>query len=220
MSAGRNINTLSQNWGTPHKYVKAVKEVFCGHIDLDPCSNEYSIVKAKVEYRLPKHDGLKESWDYQTIYVNPPYGIDKVRGTTIKSWLARCAEAYEEYSSEVLALVPIAANTEHWKKYVFTKARAICFLYDTRLRFLENGKESGKGAPMACAMIYWGDNYDRFYEVFIEHGAVVDISNLIGEKIGKERHILKLFAESKVSDHGHQRSNGVMHIAHDKVKQQ
>ena len=220
MSAGRNINTLSQNWGTPHKYVKAVKEVFCGHIDLDPCSNEYSIVKAKVEYRLPKHDGLKESWDYQTIYVNPPYGIDKVRGTTIKSWLARCAEAYAEYSSEVLALVPIAANTEHWKKYVFTKARAICFLYDTRLRFLENGKESGKGAPMACAMIYWGDNYDRFYEVFIEHGAVVDISNLIGEKIGKERHILKLFAESKVSDHGHQRSDGVMHIAHGKVKQQ
>ncbi len=219
MSAGRNINTLSQNWGTPHKYVKAVKEVFCGHIDLDPCSNEYSIVKAKVEYRLPKYDGLKESWDYQTIYVNPPYGIDKVRGTTIKSWLARCAEAYEEYSSEVLALVPIAANTDHWKKYVFTKARAICFLYDTRLRFLENGKESGKGAPMACAMIYWGDNYDKFYEVFIEHGAVVDISNLVGEKIGKERHILKLFTENKVGGHAHQRREAVMHVAQSKVKQ-
>lgn len=219
MSAGRNINTLSQNWGTPHKYVKAVKEVFCGHIDLDPCSNEYSIVKAKVEYRLPKYDGLKESWDYQTIYVNPPYGIDKVRGTTIKSWLARCAEAYEEYSSEVLALVPIAANTDHWKKYVFTKARAICFLYDTRLRFLENGKESGEGAPMACAMIYWGDNYDKFYEVFIEHGAVVDISNLVGEKIGKERHILKLFTENKVGGHAHQRREAVMHVAQSKVKQ-
>lgn len=220
MSAGRNINTLSQNWGTPHKYVKAVKEVFGGHIDLDPCSNEYSIVKAKVEYRLPKHDGLKENWNYPTIYVNPPYGIDKVRGTTIKSWLAKCAAAYEEFSSEVLALVPIAANTEHWKKYVFTKAKAICFLYDTRLRFLENGKESGKGAPMACAMVYWGDNYDRFYEVFIGHGAVVDISNLIGEKIGKERHILKLFADNKVSDHAHLRRDVVIHVAHGKVKQQ
>lgn len=218
MSAGRNINTLSQNWGTPHKYVKAVKEVFGGHIGLDPCSNEYSIVKAKVEYCLPKQDGLKENWNYKTIYVNPPYGIDKVRGTTIKSWLAKCAKAYEEYGSEVLALVPIAANTEHWKKYVFTKARAICFLYDTRLRFLENGKEGGKGAPMACAMIYWGDNYDRFYEVFIEHGAVVDISNLIGEKIGKERHILKLFAESRVSAHTHQHRDVVMHVAHGKVK--
>ncbi len=201
MSAGRNINTLSQSWGTPHKYVNAVKEVFGGYIDLDPCSNEYSIVNAKVEYILPKHDGLKESWDYPTIYVNPPYGIDKERGTTIKNWLAKCADAYEEYNSEVLALVPIAANTAHWKKYIFTKARAICFLYDTRLRFLENGKDSGKGAPMACAMIYWGDNYDKFYEVFIEHGAVVDISNLFGEQIGKDRQTIKLFTEKKKTDY-------------------
>lgn len=93
----------------------------------------------------------------------------------------------------MLALVPVASNTVHWKKYVFAKARGICFLYDTRLRFLENGKDSGKGAPMACAMIYWGDNFQRFYEVFIEHGAVVDLSNLIGEDIDIDRKHLKLF---------------------------
>ncbi|MDR2171748.1 MAG: phage N-6-adenine-methyltransferase [Planctomycetaceae bacterium] len=193
MSAGRSINTLSQSWGTPHKYVRAVKDVFGGYIDLDPCSNNYSIVHAKVEYCLPVNDGLSESWNYQTIYVNPPYGIDKERGTTIKNWLARCAHAYEEYNSQVIALVPIAANTTHWKKYVFTKAKSICFLYDTRLRFLVNGKDSGKGAPMACAMIYWGDNLYRFYEVFIKHGAVVDISNLIGEQIGTKQKPLNLF---------------------------
>jgi len=193
MSAGRTINTFSQNWGTPPKYVQAVKKVFGGVIHLDPCSNEYSIVDAKTEYILPKHDGLKESWNFPTIYVNPPYGIDKKRGTTIKSWLARCAHAYEEYSSEVLALVPIAANTTHWKKYVFTKARGICFLYDTRLRFLENGKDAGKGAPMACAMVYWGNHFKKFYDVFIEYGAVVDISHLMGENIGNDRMTLKLF---------------------------
>ena len=193
MSAGRTVNTFSQSWGTPHKYVKAVKEVFGGKIGLDPCTNKYSIVNAEVEYCLPKHDGLKESWDFQTIYINPPYGIDKARGTTIKSWLARCAHAHEEYGSEVLALVPVAVNTAHWKKYVFTKARAICFLYDTRLRFLENGKDSGKGAPMACAMIYWGKNYQKFFDVFIEHGAVVDISNLMNSHVGSDRRNLKLF---------------------------
>ncbi|MDR2065879.1 MAG: phage N-6-adenine-methyltransferase [Prevotellaceae bacterium] len=194
MSAGRSINTLSQSWGTPHKYVEAVKKVFGGYIDLDPCSNEYSIVNAKVEYSLPEKDGLTESWNYPTIYVNPPYGIDKERGTTIKNWLAKCAHAYEKYCSQVLALIPIAPNTTHWKNYVFTKAKSICFLYDTRLRFLEKGMDSGKGAPMACAMVYWGDNIFRFYEVFIEYGAVVDISNLIGEQVGVERKILKLFA--------------------------
>jgi len=100
MSAGRTINTLSQSWGTPHKYVNAVKEVFGGYIDLDPCSNEYSVVNAKTEYRLPRHDGLKESWKFPTIYVNPPYGIDKERGTTIKNWLEKCAFAYEQYKIE------------------------------------------------------------------------------------------------------------------------
>lgn len=194
MSAGRTINTSSQCWGTPPKYVSAVKEVFGGFIDLDPCSNEFSVVNAETEYRLPKQDGLKESWDFSTIYVNPPYGIDKERGTTIKNWLAKCANANEEFNSEVLALVPIAANTSHWKKYVFTKAKSICFLYDTRLRFLENGQDVGKGAPMACAMVYWGENQHKFYEIFIEHGAVVDISNLIGEKIGVDRKKYELFA--------------------------
>jgi hypothetical protein len=194
MSAGRNINTLSQSWGTPYKYVKAVKRMFGGEIDLDPCSNEFSVVNAKTEYMLPENDGLIESWNFSKIFVNPPYGIDKNRGTTIKNWLAKCAFANEEFGAEVLALVPIAANTSHWKRFVFTKATAICFLYDTRLKFLENGKDTGKGAPMACAMIYWGDKYDTFYDIFIEYGAVVDIRKLIGENIGLDRKHQKLFA--------------------------
>lgn len=198
MSAGRSINTVSQSWGTPAKYVKAVKDFFGGDIDLDPCSNDYSIVKARVEFKLPTHDGLKQIWNYPTIYVNPPYGIDKERGTTIKNWLAKCAAAYNDFGSEVIALVPVAANTAHWKRYVFTKAKAICFLYDTRLRFLEKGKDTGKGAPMACAMVYWGNNYTLFYNTFIEHGAVVDISPLIGELIGVDRKRLQLsFSEMK-----------------------
>lgn len=197
MTAGRKINTSSQSWCTPHKYVEAVEMVFGGKTHLDPCSNQHSVVHALVEYVLPKRDGLKETWNHETIYVNPPYGIDKERGTSIKHWLARCAAAHEEHGSEVIALVPVAVNTGHWKKYVFTKAQSVCFLYDTRLRFLENGQDTGKGAPMACAMIYWGKNPQRFYSVFIEHGAVVDISNLIGENIGSDRKYLKLFNTSK-----------------------
>ncbi len=46
---------------------------------------------------------------------------------------------------------------------------------------------------MACAMIYWGNDYLRFYEIFIEYGAVVDISNLIGEQIATDRKKPELF---------------------------
>lgn len=192
MSAGRTVNSQSQSWGTPPKYVEAIKRFFGGSISLDPCSNEHSIVNAETEFMLPENDGLREDWDYPTIYMNPPYGADRERGTTIKNWLAKCAITHQKYNSEILALVPVATNTGHWKQSVFGQARAICFLYDTRLKFLENGLDIGKGAPMSCAMVYWGQDYGRFYDVFIEYGAVVDISNLQGEKIGKSRKIMEL----------------------------
>jgi hypothetical protein len=72
MTAGRKINSESQDWGTPKKYVDLVTEFFGGQIALDPCSNRYSIVHALTEYMLPDHDGLKESWNFPTIYVPPP----------------------------------------------------------------------------------------------------------------------------------------------------
>ncbi len=184
MTAGRSINSISQTWCTPPKYVCAVRKVFDGTIALDPCSNPQSVVGAEVEYQLPDHDGLRSSWGYPTIYVNPPYGADRQRGTTIKDWLRRCARAREEYGSEVLALVPVATNTRHWKDYVFGVADAIAFLYDTRLKFLVNGKDGGKGAPMSCAMIYWGEHIERFEDIFLPFGAVVDLRRLHGKAVG------------------------------------
>lgn len=184
MTAGRTVNSQSVDWCTPQKYVDAVKRVFGGRIALDPCSNQWSIVAAETEYSLPEHDGLRESWDFPTIYVNPPYGADKERETTIKHWLFKCAHAHKHYGSEVLALIPVATNTSHWKEYVWGQATAVCFLYDTRLRFLVEGKDGGKGAPMSCAMIYWNKNIEKFLGVFDDFGAVVDLRPLQGKAIG------------------------------------
>ncbi|MXW56627.1 MAG: hypothetical protein F4Z59_08230, partial [Gemmatimonadales bacterium] len=141
-------------------------------------------VGASVLYSVPSTDGLVESWNHPTIFVNPPYGRDQERRTTIRDWLRRCAESNARHGAEVLALVPVATNTRHWKSYVFGAATGVAFLYDTRLRFLENGKEGGKGAPMSCAMVYWGQRYERFERVFICFGAVVDIRNLRGRLVG------------------------------------
>ena len=186
MTAGRKVNTQSQSWCTPPKYVNAIKSFFGGKIDLDPCSNAFSIVHAETEFKLPETDGLKQPWNYPTIYINPPYGADRKRGTTIKDWLAKCALSHNTYNAEIIALIPVASNTSHWKKFIFGQASSICFLYDTRLRFLVDGEDTGKGAPMACCLVYWGDNNQRFFHYFIEYGAVVDITRLKGEKIGTE----------------------------------
>ncbi len=178
MTAGRKVNTQSHHWCTPEKYVAAVRRVFGGVIDLDPCSNKLSIVSATTEYKLPLSDGLQESWNYERIYVNPPYGSDPQRHTSIRDWLARCSHAHDTHQSEVIALVPVATNTSHWKLHVFGAAAAVSFLRDTRLKFMVDGVESKKGAPMACAMVYYGVRFDSFDHVFSEFGAVVDIRRL------------------------------------------
>lgn len=208
MSAGRSIVSVSQSWCTPPKYVRAVREVFGGRIALDPSSNAHSVVRAEVEYRLPEHDGLHCSWAFPTIYVNPPYGADRERGTTIKHWLRRCARANAEHGSEVLALVPVATNTKHWKDYVFGVAHAIAFLYDTRLKFLVDGKDGGKGAPMSCSMIYWGSHVKRFEEVFLPFGAVVDLQSLHGKALGIERNAERMLLFPSRPSNGHDQASG------------
>jgi hypothetical protein len=78
-------------------------------------------------------------------------------------------------------MVPVATNTAHWKHYVWGASSAVCFLYDTRLKFLVDGQDEGKGAPMSCAMVYWGKHVDR---EFCEFGAVVDLTPLAGRRFG------------------------------------
>lgn len=177
MTAGRtNNNQKSVDWNTPPKYVKAINEFFGGHISLDPCSNKYSLVDADMKYCLPLLNGLKESWNFHHIFVNPPYGRDYKNKTSIYDWLEKCCKSNILYGSEVIALIPVATNTKHWKEFIFGKALAICFLYDTRLKFMLNGVLDTKGAPMACAMVYWGNDYDKFKLVFKSYGAVVKVS--------------------------------------------
>jgi len=169
MTAGRESISRTKDWCTPPEYVEAVRRVLGGTIHLDPCSNEHSLVRAEVEIS-PPDDGLAEPWRYPTVYVNPPYGRDKARGTTIRDWLGKCGEAHAA-GSDVLALVPVATNTRHWREHVFT-ATGICFLKVPRLKFMLGGSAGGKGAPMACAMVYWGCGFDRFREVFCDFGTV------------------------------------------------
>lgn len=185
MTAGRQVISQSQEWCTPPKYIKAIQDFFKKQIDLDPCSNTHSIVNAKTEFKLPKNDGIEEKWNYQTIYVNPPYGRIKDAKHSIYHWLKKCYDANHQFGSEVLALVPVATNTKHWKDNVFGKATAVCFLADTRLKFLVNGSIDNKGAPMSCCMIYWGKNFQRFQKIFTKFGAVISVKDAY--KVKKKR---------------------------------
>ena len=178
MTAGRQPNSENKDWCTPPDIVHSVRDAFGGVIDLDPCSNSLSVVGAVVEYVLPEHDGLEEPWNFKHIFVNPPYGSDRNRGTRIKNWFVKVAHA-ADLGSEVIVLVPVATNTSHWKEYVFPKASAICFLYTPRVKFIIGGVRDTKGAPMSCCVIYYGQHFDRFAESFRSHGAVLPLNGAV-----------------------------------------
>lgn len=168
MSAGRKNNSTNKDFNTPPKYVEAVMEFFNGKLDLDPCSNEFSLIKADKSISLPRN-GLEENWNkYETIFCNPPYGrYDK---TSIYTWLEKARDTNLHFGSEILFLIPVATNTKHFKNLIFKYACGICFLEDTRLKFWTEGKEMKKGAPFAACFIYFGRNYDKFTKVFSKYG--------------------------------------------------
>ena len=126
MSAGRKVKDTIKTWNTPPKYINSIVEML-NIIELDPCSNEYSMINSDVSYLLPSKDGLIESWDYKTIFVNPPYGRNSVRKTSIKNWLQKGAEANKKYNSEILFLIPVATNTSHFKEIIFKLRKVFVF---------------------------------------------------------------------------------------------
>lgn len=161
MSAGRRVNTKSRDWCTPPKYVEPITEFFGGNIGLDPCSNSESIVNAEVELC---ENGLELEWNkFESVFVNPPYGRDGK--TTIYDWLKKCHIS----QTEIIVLIPVATNTKHWKDFVF-KSSIICFLGNTRLKFLINGNTNNKGASMSCCLVYWGKREQDFIQKFSSFG--------------------------------------------------
>jgi hypothetical protein len=173
MSAGRKNNSEKKDWNTPPKYVNPIREFFGGEIDLDPCSNKFSLVKANVKYIYPENDGLVDSWDGNKIFVNPPYGREK--GKSLYDWFDKAVKEFKE-GKEIIFLVPVATNTKHFKEIVFNRFSSICFLSDTRLKFYNEGVEDKKGAPMACCLCYLGERVEEFDDFFWKYGKVFRIN--------------------------------------------
>lgn len=172
MSAGRKNNSPTKHWNTPPKILAVVREFFGGRIDLDPCSNDYSLVGAKVSFCKPH--GLTRDW-FGRVFCNPPYGRDSEDKTSLLNWTNKAAETFLARNNEIIMLIPVATNTRHFYK-IWETAQCVCFLKDSRLKFWIDGKEDKKGAPMACCLVYWGSNCQGFNERFSGLGKCLTIN--------------------------------------------
>ena len=81
--AGYIADAGSVAWCTPERILSVVVRTFQSRIDLDPCSNENSLVNARTSFRLPDVDGLKSDWsNYDNVFVNPPFGTSYLEKAT------------------------------------------------------------------------------------------------------------------------------------------
>lgn len=151
-------NSKDDEWYTPAQYIEAAREVL-GVIDLDPASNDFAnkTVKAS-QYYTEETDGLRQEW-YGNIWMNPPYST---------ALLVKFADKLANSNfNQAIVLVNNATETAWFEKLV-SKASAIVF-HKGRIRFVKRDGEHG--APLqGQAFIYYGDNADKFLEVFGNYG--------------------------------------------------
>lgn len=125
--AGHIATAGSIHHGTPEQFIERARKLNNGVIDLDPCSNATSIVRATTEFVLPAHNGLTESWCINAQgrtfgWYNPPFGRYYMHLTQnyalSKKEFDALVEAHPEeeanFEAHTLAEWIKKANTEFW----------------------------------------------------------------------------------------------------------
>lgn len=152
----------NQHHNTPNNVLELVRKF--GPITVDPCSNQYSLVNAKISYDGITKDGLIEPW-HGIIFVNPPYGRHQIH------WIKRCVDVlYRNPDNQIFLLVPARTDTKNFQDWIYPGADKICFIKG-RLKFLLNGQEQDP-APFPSLIAYFGKRKNKFTRVFNELGIV------------------------------------------------
>lgn len=129
---------------------------FWGEADLDPCSNDRSIIRAKATYTW---GGLVRPW-HGTVWQNHPY-------STNKPWIDKAiAELTIGRVKELVILCMVATSTGWWSD-AMTKPRVNPRVIATkRLKFLGPDGKTQDSSRFEPALIYYGLNPLRFDRYF------------------------------------------------------
>lgn len=155
------FSSASPEWYTPARVIAAVVGFF-DQIDLDPCAEESDpkTVPASQHFTAAD-DGLSRQW-WGRVYMNPPYGDE------IGPWVVKLDAHYRAGDIEAgIALVPARTDTVWFDTLT---PYAICFIRG-RLKF-GGPNYKGDGAAFPSALVYLGDEIDRFTEAVAHLGKV------------------------------------------------
>lgn len=154
---------LSDNYNSPPEVVNAVREYYGGLIPLDPCSNAYSTVGARANWKEDSGVGMFNPWNLGGTYAFPPTGPE---------WIVYATQQWLEFKQDIILLTPAATDTSVWEHCIFPHATSVCFLFG-RQKFWDKGQPLKHKSNQAYVLVYFGNAPTYFKTVFQHLGAVV-----------------------------------------------
>ena len=166
---------LTNEWYTPAKYVEAARQVM-GGIDLDPASSSAANLTVKAaRYYTKEQNGLVFPW-YGRVWLNPPYSaLKQETGRTgsregyAKPFIRKLLHEHKRGSVTEAILLVVSDTDAQWFQWLWEYP--ICFA-DHKIRFNRPGKPS-EGQFFGSAFVYFGENEQRFIDVFGKIGTIV-----------------------------------------------
>jgi len=154
-------------WYTPEVCLDAVRAVL-GTIDLDPASSDIAQKRVKATAHFTREDdGLAQNW-HGNVFLNPPYAPP-----FISQFADKICSEYE--SGRMTAGIMLTHNytDNKWFRKLAETSAAICFTTG-RVRFTDD-RGFTASPTQGQAFFYFGNDADRFAEVFGELGFMMQM---------------------------------------------
>ena len=113
-----NINTdvmfssKTDLWSTPQLLFDELNKEF--NFTLDPCATHKN-AKCK-KYYTKEQDGLRQSWENEIVFMNPPYGKE------IGEWIKKAYTEHVCANAKVVMLLPARTDTKWFHHWIYKQA--------------------------------------------------------------------------------------------------
>ena len=134
-----------EDWGTPQNLFDNLNKHYS--FSLDVCASEYNH-KVHNYFDIEKN-GLEQSWEGETCWMNPPYGKE------IGKWVEKAFQESQNNNAVVVCLLPVRTDTRWWQNFC-SKALSIMFIKG-RLKFEDEHRKGRGTAPFPSAVVVFSD---------------------------------------------------------------
>jgi len=188
------VNSLLQDSGNVHYYTPALwtslaRQVM-GSIELDPASAETANEVVGAERFFTESDnGLAQDWKAKTLWMNHPFSKGEKacktpckKSTCVKrghcitedlpsniDWISKLSREYASGNVTEALNICFASTSEAWFKPLLSQPQ--CYIHG-RVNYVGPDGRVVQGCTKGSVVTYWGNNVERFAEVFQPYGTI------------------------------------------------